>query len=188
MQFNFFSPIKYNGVLMADMFRPYGSYFDDIISKFILRKYVLTGSPRPEHVSTELYGDPKYFWIILLTNKIYDPFHDWIKSEEAVHQSTIQKYKNYKNGVDEILYHMNDKAEMFFRLVEHPEDSGLWYDEGDKEHKYLQYKGTLVPITAIEHELSVNESRRIIDIIAPNDLSRFLDEYSRMMEKIRNGN
>lgn len=186
--FEYFPPIVYNGSLTANIFKPYGSYFDDVVSRFIVRKYIVSGSPRPEAVSYNLYGDTKYYWILLFLNGVYDPFYDWICDEEAVHEYSAQKYANMENGVDEILYHVDDSGEMYWRLKEYPIGSGSWYDIGDTNHWYKQYSGTLIPVKAIEHELSVNESKRTIRIIAPTDLSRFMDEFNRKMEKIQNGN
>ncbi|ATI17696.1 baseplate wedge subunit [Aeromonas phage AS-yj] len=185
MLFNYFPPIKYNGAPTADIFRPHGNYFDDILSKFIVRKYIVSGSPRPEVVSYDLYGDTKYYWILLFLNQVYDPFYDWICEEEIVHQYTAQKYKNLPAKEGTVLYHIDENGEMYFRMKEYPVGSGVWYDEGDTAHLYKQYVGTLVPVTAIEHELATNESKRTINVLNPSDLGRFMDEYTRLMERIR---
>lgn len=185
MLFNYFPPIMYNGAPTANIFKPHGDYFADIISRFVIRKYILSGSPRPEQVSFDIYGDTKYYWILLMLNDIYDPFYDWICPEEIVHQYTIKKYANFDDKEGTVLYHVDDNGEMYFRMTEFPIQSGVWYDQGDILHRYPQHVGTLVPVTAIEHELSVNESRRTINVLNPTDLGRFMDEYTRMMEKIR---
>ncbi|QAY01313.1 baseplate wedge subunit [Aeromonas phage ZPAH1] len=185
MLFNYFPPISYNGSPTANIFKPHGSYFDEIIKKFVIRKYILSGSPRPENVSYELYGDTKYYWILLYLNDIYDPFYDWICPEEIVHKYTAKKYQNLPQKEGTVLYHLDPNGEMYFRVVEYPIGSGVWYDEGDKLHRFIQHTGVLVPVTAIEHELSINESKRTINVLNPTDLGRFMDEYTRMMEKIR---
>lgn len=185
MLFGYFPAIDYKNAPTANIFKPHGDYFNDIIKKFVVRKYILSGSPRPETVSYELYGDTKYYWILLFLNEIYDPFYDWICPEEIVHQYALKRYENLPDKEGTVLYHVDESGELYFRMVEYPIGSGVWYDEGDKTYRYKQYTGTLVPVTAIEHELSVNESKRTINVLNPADLGRFMDEYTRMMERIR---
>lgn len=187
MIFGFFDPVIYDGVPMADIFRSYKKYFDEISSNFVLQKFYITGSPRPELLSYKLYGDVSYYWVLLMLNEILDPFHGWIKDEEAVHKSCEQRYKNKPNGVNEILYHVDSDGKPFWRMKEYPVGSGNWYDIGDSLNKYLQHHGTLVPVTAIEHDLNENERKRTITIVAPNDISKFLDMLTRRLERIRDG-
>ena len=188
MIFDFFPATEYDGKPTVDVFHNYTSYFNQTATEFILRTYLVTGSPRPELLSYQLYGDSNYHWLLLMANDIYDPFHDWVKDEEAVHQSAVQKYQNIPGGVNGLAYHINSKEERFHRLVEYPIGSSVWYDEGDSFHSHIQYTGTLIPVTNIEHELSVNEQKRVINIIAPSDLNRFIDSMKRIMEKVRDGN
>lgn len=187
MILSFFDPITYNGAPTADIFRSYQKYFDEVAASFIIPKFFISGSPRPELLSYQIYGDVRYYWVLLMINGIYDPFHGWIKSEEAVHGSAAQKYVNMPNGANEILYHVNSEGQKFWRMSEYPIGSGNWYDLGDDQHRHLQYRGTLVPVTGIEHELNVNESKRTINIVSPSDMTRFLDLLTRRLEKVRDG-
>lgn len=188
MIFGFFDAIQYDGKPTADIYHSYKSYFDAAAQKYILRNYMIVGSPRPELLSYQLYGNTEYYWVLLMLNNIYDPFHGWVKDESAVHASTEQKYQNFlPNKQNTILYHKDSLGNIYYRLTEYPTDSRNWYDIGDTMHLYPQHVGTLVPVTAIEHELNANEDKRIIKIISPGDISAFLDDLSRIMERIKNG-
>ncbi|ADM80174.1 baseplate wedge subunit [Aeromonas phage phiAS5] len=183
-----FDPIVYNGVPTANIFKSYGKYFDEVAASFVLRKYFISGNPRPELLSYQLYGDSSYYWILLYLNGIYDPFHGWIKSQEQVHTSTQQKYKNFPQKENTVLYHVDTKGKKYQRMSEYPIGSGNWYDIGDTAHLHLQHQGTLAPVSAIEHELNENENKRNILILSPGDLQTFLDALTRRMEKVRRGN
>lgn len=187
MIFGFFDTTTYNSATCTDIFHPFKSYFDDALSGFVTRKFQITGSPRPEYLSHQLYGSPKYYWVILMANNNWDPFHGWVKSEEAVHQSSMIKYQNLPNKQHTVMYHIDSTGKKYYRMREYPVGSKNWYDEGDVDNKYIQHVGALVPVTAIEHELDLNEAKRVIDIVVPGDLPKFVDALTRIMEKAKNG-
>ena len=44
------------------------------------KNYLITEGIRPEQVAHEFYGDERFWWLVLLSNNITDPIHDWPKS------------------------------------------------------------------------------------------------------------
>ena len=40
-------------------------------------KYTIGGNESPENLAFDLYGDAELHWVILLTNDIYDRYHQW---------------------------------------------------------------------------------------------------------------
>ena len=186
MIFNFFPPVEYNGVVITNIFKSYRKYFDEVAGNFILKDYKITGNPRPELLSHQIYGNVGYYWVILMLNNIYDPFHGWIKSQEQIHASCIQKYQNLEHKENTVLYHLDANGNKHYRMVEHPIGSKNWYDIGDVGFNYVQFVGVLVPITAIEHEMNLNEEKRNIKIISPNEIGAFMDMLLRRMENVLN--
>lgn len=187
MLFNYFNPVFYNGAYMADVFHSFKTYFDQAASGYIKRKFIITGSPRPELLSYNLYGSTEYYWVLLMLNNIYDPYYDWVMSEEAVQQYSMIKYQNLEQKQYTVLYHVDPNGKKYWRMKEYPAGSLNWYDIGDTYHQYPQHVGSLVPVTAVEHEIDLNEGRRIVDIIAPSDISAFVDDLTRIMEKMKYG-
>ena len=188
MIFNFFEPVEYNGSLITNIFKSYGKYFDDVLGNFILRDYKIKGNPRPELLSHQIYGNVGYYWVIMMINNIYDPFHGWIKSQEQIYASCVQKYQNLEHKENTVLYHIDENGNKHYRMKEYPIGSKNWYDIGDINNHYPQFIGTLVPITAIEHEMNLNEDKRNIKIIAPSEIGAFIDMLMRRMEIVLNVN
>jgi hypothetical protein len=122
-----------------------------------------------------------------MLNNIYDPYYDWVMSEEAVQQYSMIKYQNLEQKQYTVLYHIDPNGKKYWRMKEYPAGSLNWYDIGDTYHQYPQHVGSLVPVTAVEHEIDLNEGRRIVDIIAPSDISAFVDDLTRIMEKMKYG-
>ena len=93
MLFSFFSPIDYSAktvkgakakaIPTADIFRNYRKYFDTVAENYLLQTYYISGAPRPEELAYILYGNSQLYWILLMCNNVYDPFRDWIKTQDA---------------------------------------------------------------------------------------------------------
>ena len=184
MIFSVFDEISYNGVKIADIFHNIGYYYDIIKSNFELEEYKIESNDRPEMVSYKLYQDPNLYWVLFLVNDITDPFHGWILEEEAVHQTIQYRYQN-SGGSDVVEYHVDPQGRRYYGLVEYPLGSGNWYHEGDNNRTYLQYTGSLVPVTRIENAIEENDEKRNIEIIKPSDIDRFLEFMSDQLERVK---
>ncbi|ADI96397.1 gp53 baseplate wedge subunit [Acinetobacter phage Ac42] len=188
MLLSFYDPISYTAktvnknakpVLMTQIFRDYKEYFDRVAVNYRLISYYIQDAPRPETLANELYGNVQLYWVLLMCNNIYDPFHGWIKSQEAVYDSVEQEY----DEPEQVVYHVDVKGEKYFNLVEYPLYSGIWYDKGDKNRLHRQYTGALRAVDANEAALLNNEAKRKIKIIAPSDIDAFLADFIKEMER-----
>lgn len=181
MLFSFFPPIEYKGKMITDIIRNYRSYFNAIISDYNIITHYIQGSPRPEQVAYEVYGNQQLYWVILMLNDVYDPFHGWLLDQESVYQSQIQRYSDV--GGNQVLYHVDKQGNKYWNLVEFPIGSGNWYDKGDKNHRYLQFQGALSAIDTYEDGILKNEEKRKIKIIHPSQIKQFINAFVREMEK-----
>lgn len=179
--FGYFGTIDYGGSETVDLFHNFDRFYKNIESNYLLKEYSIRNSPRPELLSYQLYGTVEYYWVILMVNKIYDPYYDWLMSDQAVYEFSDQKYQ-YVGGSNKVAYHVNVDGEKFWNVVEDPMHPNLWYDSRDVLKKHLQYNGPMVPVTNIEHELNENEKKRIINIVPPSDIKRFVGDIRRQME------
>lgn len=186
MIFGAFKSIKYGQekIDVVDVIRDYRSYIKRVSENYILRDYVVVGDPTPEYTAFQLYGNPTLFWLIILLNEsIIDPFHDWVKTQDAVYESAVQRYKKL-GGIDQVLYHMDGDFVKYYDLVEFPEGSQTWYHKGDKRFQHVQHVGFLYPVSVYEDEEMRNDLRRVIKIIHPDDLERFLVDLSREIDRV----
>ncbi|BBC78217.1 baseplate wedge subunit [Escherichia phage EcS1] len=190
MIFSFFDPVSYQAktvdvnapvVKLTDIYRDYQTYFNRVIAKFKLKTYYISGAPRPEELANILYGNTQLYWVLLMCNANFDPFHGWITSQEAAYQSAIQRYQDV--GGEQVLYHIDALGELWYNLVEDPANPGNWYDKGDKLMRYRQYQGPLAAVDTYEDAIRKNEHAREIKIIDPNDIESFLSGLIREMEK-----
>lgn len=189
MIFSFYDPIYYSAktisktapqILTTNIYRDYKKYFDRVALNYNLTTYYIQGAPRPETLSNELYGNTQLYWVLLFANNIYDPYHDWIKTQEACYDSVAQEYESPDST---IMYHINIKNEKFYNLVQSRTQDGVWYDKGDIDQSHIQYVGALVPVNAYEDAILKNEQKRKIRIVNPTDIERFMSDFIKEMER-----
>lgn len=180
--FGYFGTVQYDGATIVDIFHDYNKFYKNISQKYNMKEYSIKNSPRPELLSYQLYGSTEYYWVLLMVNEIYDPYYDWVMSDQAVFEYTQQKYANV-GGPDVVAYHQSQDGEKFWNVVEDPMHPNHWYDKKDVLKRYLQFSGPLVPITNLEHELAENERRRVIKIVPPANIKTFVSDIRRQMEK-----
>lgn len=189
MIFTFYDPIEYTAktvsknaqtMLLTNIFKNYGGYFKHVAAKYNLITYYIQGAPRPEHLSYQLYQNTQYYWVLLMANAVYDPFRDWIKSQQEVYDSVDQQYTNPESV---IMYHKDLKGERYYNLIQYDDEPGVWYDKGDKNRLYPQYKGELGAVNAYEDALVENERKREIKIISPADIDKFISDFIAELER-----
>lgn len=190
MLFSFFDPITYQAktlkdgskpVELTDIYRNYAGYFKRVAVNYSLRSYFVQGSPRPEELAYRIYGNTQLYWVFLFCNNIYDPYYGWITNQEAAYNASEQRYRFA--GGNQTIYHVNENDEIFYNLVEFPEGSQVYYDKGDKIHKFPQYTGPLAAVDAYEAAINDNEALREIKIIDPNEMDQFITDLIREMEQ-----
>lgn len=185
MIFTTFGETTYNGVSIANIFHSLQFYYDIIKNNFTLRKYEIPNDHRPERVAYELYGDPSMYWVLFLINEITDPYHDWIKSTSATQETAEYQY-TYAGGTEQVDHYVDEQDRQWFNVIESPDGSKNWYSKNhDGGADRFLYRGTMVPISATEHEQNLNESKRVIQVIAPGEISTFVNQ---LLETIGNLN
>lgn len=188
MIISFFDPISYaaktvnvnaSPVTMANIFKNYTGYFKTVAANYNLITHYIQGSPRPEQLAYELYGNTQLYWALMMANDVYDPYHGWIKSQDAVFQSVAQQFENPY----EVAYHVDERGERYYNLTWYQDEPGVWYDKGDRNRTYPQFKGSLAAVNQFEAALSDNEKLREIKIIATADIDAFIADLIKEMEK-----
>lgn len=70
--------------------------------------YVMKNHERIDGVSYNYYNNPDYVWLISLTNKVIDPYYDYVLNDDDVNKLIIQKYGSIENAQKTILFFRNN--------------------------------------------------------------------------------
>jgi hypothetical protein len=95
-----------NDTLVSDITVPITEIlFDTVNFDTDVEDLSLSGSPRPDQLSYDLYGTTDHAWAILGINNVIDPYYDWIKDDEELHEYVLRKYST--SETDTLLYVSN---------------------------------------------------------------------------------
>jgi hypothetical protein len=142
-----------------------------IDDSFVFQKYTVQDGELPESVSENIYKTPKYYWTILLVNNIVDPMTEWLMDSTTLENFVEAKYADGLTGI----HHFYDTANN--RICDDVDDKNLRLLVGTSS-----FPSEIMPVTNYQYEIDMNEQRRQITVITPKAISRFADDYQRMLE------
>lgn len=117
--------------------------------------YNIVDGETPELVSEKVYGNPNYHWVIMLANQRFDYLGDWVMPYDRLEQYCIDKY-----GADQIYEtHHYEDADGFVVNSDYP---------------------LATPISNIDYESKINESKRTLKIISKTLIQQLTDELTKL--------
>lgn len=119
-------------------------------------EYDMKSGETPEIVAEKVYGNPEYHWIIMLINERFDYIADYPLTHDA-----LLNYVKDKYGEDKV----------------------------DANHHFINSDGFIVdasqpgatPVSNLQHEERINESKRRIKIVSPNLIGTVLNQFSEII-------
>lgn len=119
--------------------------------------YDIVDGETPEVISEKFYGTPLYHWIIMLVNERYDYLEDFPLTYSRLLEVAKDKY-----GEDNI-YHTH-----------HYENSQGYVVNSDYP--------LATPVSNLEYEESINESKRTIKIIDKAIVERIVNDFIKLLK------
>ena len=155
---------------------------DDIFNEVIaFEKYSVQGDERPDQVAYNFYEDSGLDWVILTTNNIIHVRDEWPMSNQD-----FLNYLNSKYTESELsnVHHYETKIirDSRGRLIQ-PE--GLIVPEGHSvtflDNGVLRTESSLTLVDVLNHETTLNDNKREINILRSEFLTLFLDDVKNIM-------
>lgn len=150
----------------------------DIIFKYseLMFNYVVRDGEKPYHVADKYYKNPELSELILLTNKIVDPYFQWPMSYDEFILFINKKYGNLHNATQNI--------HSYWWIIQ---PRSMLYDGTIIEEKKLRVDQTTflsLPVsdreslTFYDYEMNENESRREISLIRKQYIAEIQKEIA----------
>lgn len=125
---DYYNNIKLRNIILN------AKFVSDIFDKFdVFYPYVMEEWERPDTIAADYYGDPKYFWVVLMSNKIIDPVTEWPKGYYDFQRFLETKYKM---TVDETKRHI-----LYYKFI------GVG---GTHEQEFIDRKTWEMPVETFE--------------------------------------
>ena len=153
--------------------------FDEVVA---FTKYSVIGDERPDQVAYNFYGDSGLDWVVLTTNNIIHVRDEWPMGSQD-----FLTYLNEKYTTEQLsnIHHYETKIIRDFdgKLIQ-PE--GLTVPAGHSitflDNGVLKTESQLTSFSFLEHEIDLNDKKRNINILRPEYLSLFLEDFAEIME------
>ena len=135
-------------------------------------KYDIDSGEKPEDVAFKVYGDPAFYWVILLTNNIVNRYYEWPLSEYDFQKYVEDKYTN-----PGAIHH-----------YEVTQSSGKQKGDGpgDYQTHKIEVNSDYVgaeAVSNIEYERRIQDNIRQIQILSPEYLQTFINEYKALIRR-----
>ena len=153
--------------------------FDEVTA---FTKYSVEGDERPDQVAFNFYQDPNLDWVVLTTNNIVHVRDEWPMGNQD-----FLTYLNEKYTAEELAnihhYETDILRDSRGRLI-HPQ--GLTvpsnYSINFLDNGVLRTESKITSFTFLEHETNLNDAKRNINILKPEYLTGFLEDFENIME------
>ena len=131
----------------------------------LFSKYSVMEGQSPERLSFTFYGDVKYYWTILLLNKMYNRYYDWPMTERD-----LREYVNDTYADPDGVHH-----------YEVAQSSG---DTNTKIRVESDATGATA-VTNFEYEREENDGRKQILLLQTTYLGQFVEEYGKLLKSAK---
>lgn len=171
--------IQYEGATYDYIFRNVYPIFDSVVINYQTEQYSIEGDLNAVNLATLLYSNPEYYWVFFLLNDVVDPFFDWILSDQNIYDIAVSKWGI--DNIDNLHHYVDPQGNQYYDLVE---ENGIYYDVGDQFFEKPFYSsGPLLPVTNIEYLKDLNETKRKITIIQPEEIETFMADLQKELAK-----
>lgn len=135
---------------MVDIFRRVKFTKDIESDSGNFETYRIEDGQKPEDVAVSFYGDPQWWWLVLLSNNIIDVENEWHKSSTELNSL----FSNYLNGNSYFIFEQLDiQKEDILVKRDTSDDSGIDYD----------IYGVIDSYDNILHKINVKKSKGTIN-------------------------
>lgn len=179
--FNNFPKITYDGVtvrnillksaLVAEVFNNAASFYP----------YIVKEGYRPDTVAYEVYGDPKYDWVVYFSNAVTDPYYDWPLSGDDFNKYLVSKYGK---TIYELMSTI-DHYEYTGNPTDTPQDIARnSYKMSPSTYSSAATFGSNVtgwsPVDVYTYETRLNDAKRSIKLLSPGYINQIEKELSKI--------
>ena len=156
---------------------------DDIFNEVTaFTKYSVIGDERPDQVAYDFYGDSGLDWVVLTTNNIIHVRDEWPMGNQDFltylnGKYTDQELSNIHHYETDLLRDSQGKLIQPKGLNVPGDYSISFLDNG-----VLRTESKITSFTFLEHETNLNDNKRNINILRPEYLTTFLENFAEIME------
>ena len=153
--------------------------FDSVVA---FTKYSVKGDERPDQIAYDFYNDSGLDWVVLTTNNIVHVRDEWPMGNQD-----FLTYLNAKYTAEQLtnIHHYETKLirDSSGTLIQSegltvPSDHSITF----LDNNVLRTESSITSFSFLEHETNLNDAKRNINVLRPEFLGLFLENFADIME------
>jgi len=152
-------------------------------------QYTIRDADTPENIANRYYGDPNYFWIVLLFNSIMDPQFDWPLDSVSLDNKIIQKYgqshindpHHYELRISSYDVPTQTTTEFVYIIDETTYNATPEYTNETVNNNTTMLTTTTAVVANYDYEVNENEKKRQINILKKDYLGQVQKELEQAL-------
>lgn len=102
--FDQFEIISYKGIPVRNLLTRIS--FSDLVKKTgaVYYPYIVADGERADSIAAHYYDDPRYSWLIYMSNDMFDPYYDWPLNQNEFNSYISNKYGSREVAMQTILF------------------------------------------------------------------------------------
>ena len=156
---------------------------DDIFNEITaFTKYSVVGDERPDQVAYQFYNDSGLDWVILATNNIIHVRDEWPMGNQDFLTYLNAKYTEAE--LSNIHHYESEIIRDSSGTLIQPEGKTVpaGYTVNFLDNGNLRTESKIKSFSFLQHETNLNDSKRDINILKPEFLGLFLENFADIME------
>ena len=156
---------------------------DDIFNEITaFTKYSVVGDERPDQVAYQFYNDSGLDWVILATNNIIHVRDEWPMGNQDFLTYLNAKYTEAE--LSNIHHYETEIIRDSSGTLIQPEGKTVpaGYTVNFLDNGNLRTESKIKSFSFLQHETNLNDSKRDINILKPEFLGLFLENFADIME------
>ena len=156
---------------------------DDIFNESTaFTKYSVVGDERPDQVAYQFYNDSGLDWVILATNNIIHVRDEWPMGNQDFLTYLNAKYTEAE--LSNIHHYETEIIRDSSGTLIQPEGKTVpaGYTVNFLDNGNLRTESKIKSFSFLQHETNLNDSKRDINILKPEFLGLFLENFADIME------
>lgn len=138
--------------------------------------YSWSDGERADTLADKYYDNSSFYWLVLLSNGIFDVNHELPMNDTIFIKYLINKYKSESDGDSE-----KDVLDYCSSTIHHYEDSdGFWID-----FESFQTVGNTTSVTIYDYELDINEKKRQVELISNTVSGKVKAEFQEKLAQLK---
>lgn len=157
---------------------------DDLQNVFTLfNNYIVRDGARPDSVAEEIYGNPNYDWVVVMSAGIINLRNEWPLSNYELYNYVSNKYGTELNAVKHyVTKEVRDSNDRLILPAGKIVDGNFTIPDPANTRLNLAQSKVVTPVTNFSYETELNEEKRRLRILKPSYVETFVDDFKSIMK------